>query len=179
MVGGHKAYGLYINRAAGYRDNSTSGVAVNGAAEGMYMVASGTHVNSGCCFDFGNAETNTRDNGAGHMDAVNLTTYCEFSPCSGSGPWVEADMENGQFVGGNGSNPNDTSSNSDFVTAVLKNNGQTTFELKAATRNPADCRPTGTGRSRAATRRCTRRARSCSAPAATTATPRSARSSRA
>ena len=94
------------------------------------MVASGTHVNSGCCFDFGNAETNTHDNGAAHMDAVNLTTYCEFSPCTGSGPWVEADMENGQYVGGDGSNPNDTSSNSDFVTAVLKNNGQTTFELK-------------------------------------------------
>src|ERR1700722_16318776 len=130
VVGGHKEYGLYINGQTGYRDNSTSGIAVNGAAEGMYMVASGTHVNSGCCFDFGNAETNTRDNGAAHMDAVNLTTYCEFSPCSGSGPWVEADMENGQYVSGNGSNPNDTSSNSDFVTAVLKNNGQTSFELR-------------------------------------------------
>ena len=129
-VGGYKEYGLYINGQTGYRDNSTSAVAVNGEPEGMYMVASGTHVNSGCCFDFGNAETNTRDNGAAHMDAVNLTTYCEFSPCSGSGPWVEADMENGQYVSGNGSNPNDTSSNSDFVTAVLKNNGQTSFELR-------------------------------------------------
>ena len=38
----------------------------------MYMVASGTHVNTGCCFDFGNAETNNHDNGDGHMDAVNL-----------------------------------------------------------------------------------------------------------
>ena len=129
-VGGDKEYGLYINGQTGYRDNSTSGIAVNGEPEGMYMVASGTHVNSGCCFDFGNAETNTHDNGAAHMDAVNLTTYCEFSPCSGSGPWVEADMENGQYMGGDGSNPNDTSSNSDFVTAVLKNNGQTTFELR-------------------------------------------------
>jgi len=25
------------------------------------MVASGTHVNSGCCFDYGNAETNDDD----------------------------------------------------------------------------------------------------------------------
>ena len=108
-VGGYKEYGLYVNGQTGYRDNSTSGIAVNGEAEGMYMVASGTHVNSGCCFDFGNAETNTHDNGAAHMDAVNLTTYCEFSPCSGSGPWVEADMENGQYVSGNGSNPNDPS----------------------------------------------------------------------
>ena len=129
-VGGYKEYGLYINGQTGYRDNSTSGIAVNGAPEGMYMVASGTHVNSGCCFDFGNAETNTHDNGAAHMDAVNLTTYCEFSPCSGSGPWVEADMENGQYMGGDGSNTNDTSSNSDYVTAMLSNNGQNTFELQ-------------------------------------------------
>jgi non-reducing end alpha-L-arabinofuranosidase len=129
-AGGHKVYGLYIPQTTGYRNNSTKGVAVNGAAEGMYMVASGTHVNSGCCFDFGNVETNSRDNGASHMDAVNLTTYCEFSPCSGSGPWVEADMENGQYVSGNGSNPNDPTNNSDFVTAVLKNNGQTAFELR-------------------------------------------------
>ena len=129
-VGGYKEYGLYINGQTGYRDNSTSGIAVNGEPEGMYMVASGTHVNSGCCFDFGNAETNTHDNGAAHMDAVNLTTYCEFSPCSGSGPWVEADMENGQYMGGDGSNTNERRSNSDFVTAMLKNNGQTPSSCK-------------------------------------------------
>ena len=66
------------------------------------MVASGTNVNSGCCYDFGNAETNTRDNGAGHMDAVNLTTWCgsNVAPCAGTGPWVEADMENGQCTRG-------------------------------------------------------------------------------
>ncbi len=36
------------------------------------MVASGTHVNDGCCFDYGNAETSTNDTGNGHMDLVNL-----------------------------------------------------------------------------------------------------------
>src|SRR5580693_4011524 len=100
MVGGYKEYGLYVSGQVGYRDDSTRGIAVNGEAEGMYMVASGTHVNSGCCFDFGNAETNNDDNGNGHMDAVNLSTTCYFSPCTGSGPWVEADMENGLFSGG-------------------------------------------------------------------------------
>jgi non-reducing end alpha-L-arabinofuranosidase len=129
-AGGHKVYGLYIAGQTGYRDNSTQGVAVNGAPEGMYMVASGTHVNSGCCFDFGNAETNTRDNGNGHMDAVNLGTECYFAPCTGSGPWVEADMENGLFSGGNGPNTANDGNNSDFVTALLKNNGQTTYALK-------------------------------------------------
>jgi non-reducing end alpha-L-arabinofuranosidase len=130
MAGGHKVYGLYIAGQTGYRDNGTRGVAVNGAPEGMYMVASGTHVNSGCCFDFGNAETNTRDNGNGHMDAVNLGTECYFAPCTGSGPWVEADMENGLFSGGNGANTANGGNNSDFVTALLKNNGQTTYALK-------------------------------------------------
>jgi hypothetical protein len=129
-AGGNEVYGLYIPGQTGYRDDSATGTAVNGEPEGMYMVASGTHVNSGCCFDFGNAETNLRDNGASHMDAVNLTTYCDTAPCNGSGPWVEADLENGQYLGGDGSNPDDTTSNSPFVTAVLKNNGQNTFELE-------------------------------------------------
>jgi hypothetical protein len=130
-AGGHKVYGVYIAGTTGYRDNSTSGVAVNGQPEGMYMVASGTHVNSGCCYDFGNVETNTRDNGASHMDALNLTTFCgsNSAPCSGSGPWVEADLENGQWMG-SGNNPADTGNNSNFVTAELKNNGQNTFELR-------------------------------------------------
>jgi hypothetical protein len=130
MAGGHKVYGLYIAGQTGYRDNAALGVAVNGEPEGMYMVASGTHVNSGCCFDFGNAETNTDDNGNGHMDAVNLGTECYFTPCTGSGPWVEADMENGLFSGGNGPNTANDGNNSDFVTAMLKNNGQTTYALK-------------------------------------------------
>jgi hypothetical protein len=131
LVDGNQAYGLDIMGHTGYRDDNTHGIAVNGEAEGMYMVASGTHVNYECCYDFGNVETNNDDNGAGHMDAVNLTTWCgsNSAPCSGNGPWVEADMENGQWMG-NGSNPADTGNNSDFVTAMLKNNGQTTFELE-------------------------------------------------
>jgi hypothetical protein len=133
MAGGHKVYGVYIAGTTGYRDNSTTGVATGGQAEGMYMVASGTHVNSGCCFDFGNVETNTRDNGASHMDAVNLTTFCgsNSAPCTGAGPWVEADLENGQWMG-SGRNPADTGNSSNFVTAELKNNGQNTFELRGA-----------------------------------------------
>jgi hypothetical protein len=130
-VDGNPAYGLDIMGHTGYRDDNTKGIAVNGEAESMYMVASGTHVNSGCCFDFGNAETNNDDNGVGHMDSVNLTTWCgsNSSPCTGNGPWVEADMENGQWMG-NGSNPADTGNNGDFVTAMLANNGQNTFELE-------------------------------------------------
>ncbi|WP_240124266.1 arabinofuranosidase catalytic domain-containing protein [Streptomyces sp. MUM 136J] len=129
-VGGDEAYGLFITPGTGYRDNNTRGVAVNGQPEGMYMVASGTNVNDGCCYDFGNAETNTQDTGNGHMDAVNLGTKCYFAPCTGSGPWVEADLENGLFSGDNGSNLANKGNNSNFVTALLKNNGRTTYALK-------------------------------------------------
>ncbi len=94
------------------------------------MVASGTHVNGGCCFDYGNAETNSRDNGNGHMDAINFSTECWFAPCSGSGPWVQADLENGLFAGGNGSDTNNLGNSSAFVTALMKNNGTTTYAIK-------------------------------------------------
>ncbi|AEV83634.1 alpha-L-arabinofuranosidase [Actinoplanes sp. SE50] len=129
-AGGHKVYGIWVSPGVGYRYNGVaSGVAVNGQPEGVYMVASGTHVGSDCCFDYGNAESTPYDTGNGHMDAVSIATTCYFAPCQGSGPWIEADMENGMFQGGNGANPN-PGNNSAFVTAVLKNNGQTTYALK-------------------------------------------------
>ncbi|MFC6599916.1 arabinofuranosidase catalytic domain-containing protein [Kitasatospora paranensis] len=130
-AGGHKAYGIWISPGVGYRSHgAAAGVAVNGQAEGAYMVASGTHVGSACCFDYGNAESTAADTGNGHMDAVSIATTCYFAPCTGSGPWIEADLENGMFQGNNGSNTANTGNNSPFVTAVLKNNGQTTYALK-------------------------------------------------
>jgi hypothetical protein len=132
-VEGHTAYGVEISAGMGYRDDATSGIAVNGQPEGMYMVATGTHVNSSCCFDYGNAETNNDDNGNGHMDAVNLSTICGFSPCYGQGPWVQADMENGLYqsdTGGSQSSSNTGTGPLAFVTALLKNNGQNSFALK-------------------------------------------------
>src|SRR6185437_8002826 len=130
LAGGHQVYGLYVTPGVGYRDNSTTGVATGSAAMGEYMVASGTHVNSGCCFDYGNAETNSRDNGNGHMDAINFGTECWFPTCTGSGPWVQADLENGLFAGGNGNNPNNLGNSGTFVTALVKNNGTTTYAIK-------------------------------------------------
>ena len=129
IAGGHKVYGLYVSAAVGYQNNSTSGIATNGMPEGIYMVTSGTHVNDRCCFDYGNAETST-DFSAGHMDAVNFSTECWFTPCSGSGPWVQADLEAGLFAGGNGSNMNNKGNSSKFVTALLKNNGQDKYAIK-------------------------------------------------
>jgi len=129
-VGGHSVYGVFVSAGVGYRDDSTTGVATGGQPQGEYMVASGTHVNNRCCFDYGNVETNNRDNGNGHMDAINFGTECWFAPCSGSGPWVQADLENGLFAGANGSDTNNHGNSGAYVTALLKNNGQTTYAIK-------------------------------------------------
>ena len=131
-AGGRTAYGVSISPGMGYRKQVATGVATHGRPEGMYMVTTSTNTNSGCCFDYGNAETSSNDTGNGHMDAVNFGTTCYFGPCGGSGPWVAADLENGLFQGGgpNVSNTGNTGNHSTFVTALLKNNGQTTFALK-------------------------------------------------
>ena len=94
------------------------------------MVTSGKHVNDGCCFDYGNTEQpKANDTGNGHMDAVYFGMRCEHPPCSGTGPWVAADLENGLFQG-NGSNTSDATVTYDLVTAMLKNDGQKKFALK-------------------------------------------------
>jgi hypothetical protein len=115
----------------GYRHPAPStGVAVGDEPEGMYMVTGGVHVNRGCCFDFGNVEAKIHDDGAGHMDAVNFSTKCYFGNCSGAGPWVQADLENGLFQGDKGTDKLNKGNTSTFVTALLKNNGRTVFTLK-------------------------------------------------
>ena len=129
-AGGHLVYGVYVTPGTGYRDDSTTDVATGSDPQGEYMVAAGNHVNNGCCFDYGNAETNNDDNGNGHMDAINFGTECWFSPCTGSGPWVQADLENGLFAGANGSNTANDGNSSAFVTAMVKNNGTTTYAIK-------------------------------------------------
>ncbi|MFF7198948.1 MULTISPECIES: arabinofuranosidase catalytic domain-containing protein [unclassified Streptomyces] len=129
-VAGHSVYGVYVPPGVGYRHAVGSGVAVNGQAEGIYMVTSGTHVNRDCCFDFGNVEAIPNDTGAGHMDALNMSLARACSPCSGDGPWVQADLENGIFQADTNAHSVNGGNASPFVTAVLKNNGQTSFALK-------------------------------------------------
>ncbi|MEV4760015.1 arabinofuranosidase catalytic domain-containing protein [Micromonospora sp. NPDC049559] len=133
-VGGAKAYSLYINPGNSYwRDGHLTGVPTGAAPEGMYMVTSGTHVNSGCCFDYGNSETTRKADAAGAMDAINFGTQCWFGGCSGTGPWVQADLEWGLYPGGSQTwNPNQRAFTSKFVTATLKNNGTTRFAIKGS-----------------------------------------------
>ena len=121
MVGGHKAYGVYVAAGTGYRDDHTSGIATGDAAEGEYAIFDGTHVNNGCCFDYGNAETNNDDNGAGHMEAIYFGTEKTWGFGSGNGPWIMADMENGLFSGSNaGLNSGDPTIADRFTTAMIE-----------------------------------------------------------
>ena len=133
-IGGAKAYSLYINPGNSYwRDGHLTGVPTGSAPEGAYMVTSGTHVNGGCCFDYGNSETDRRADGAGAMDAIYFGTSCWFGGCSGTGPWVQADLEYGLYSGGSQSwNGNQRPFTSKYVTAMLKNNGTSRFAIKGA-----------------------------------------------
>jgi hypothetical protein len=126
-------YGLDIIPGVGYRDNHAYDTAGGADPEGMYMVASGTHANGTCCFDFGNAETSSTDKGPGHMDALNFGTHCYTNygaTCTTNGPWFQADLEDGLFQNRGTSTITNPPLNSNFVTGMLKNNGTDTFALK-------------------------------------------------
>jgi hypothetical protein len=99
------------------------------------MVASGTHYNGGCCFDYGNAETTGANDGAGHMEAIYMGNIALWGTGSGAGPWVMADLENGIFSGSStGANSTDTSTAFDYVTAIVKGQaGQ--FAIRAGNAN--------------------------------------------
>jgi hypothetical protein len=120
-VGGHKVYGVDISPGMGYRDDSTKNIATGDAAEGEYAVLDGTHYDNGCCFDYGNAETNNNDDGAGTMEAIYFGNETAWGTGSGSGPWIMADMENGLFSGASTGNHSADSSISDrFTTAMIE-----------------------------------------------------------
>jgi hypothetical protein len=120
-VGGNKAYGVYVAPGTGYRNNATNGVAKGDQPEGMYAIFDGTHYNGGCCFDYGNAETNSRDNGNGTMEAIYFGNIKVWGYGTGNGPWVMADLENGLFSGVNQHyNANDPTVTHRFLTAIIK-----------------------------------------------------------
>jgi hypothetical protein len=133
-AGGHQVYGVSISPGMGYRNNRTSGVAVNGKPEAIYMVSSGTNLNSGCCFDYGNAETSGTNIGDGHMDAINVSRNADWSNCRKEGEsGISADLENGLFQSNRKRcNPaaNFSGRPRPFISAWLKNDGQRRFALK-------------------------------------------------
>jgi len=103
---GHKAYGVFIEPGMGLRWNDPKDTAVDDQAEGQYWVISGHHYNSGCCFDYGNAETDSRDDGDGTMETTYFGNATAWYRGPAPGPWIMTDQEN-NLVGCVNESPND------------------------------------------------------------------------
>jgi hypothetical protein len=120
-INGSKAYGVFVAPGTGYRNDHTNGIATGDNPEGMYAIFDGTHFNGGCCFDYGNAETNNNDDGNGTMEAIYFGNIKVWGFGTGNGPWIMADMENGLYSGLNaGFNSNDPTVNFRYTTAIIK-----------------------------------------------------------
>jgi hypothetical protein len=121
---GHKAYGVFIEPGMGLRQNDVKGTAVDDQAEGQYWVINGHHYNAGCCFDYGNAEIDSRDDDNGTMETIYYGNAGAWYHGNPPGPWIMTDQEN-NLVGcvnpdGSRGCPNLPSINWRFVTAMAK-----------------------------------------------------------
>src|SRR5215471_11822753 len=121
---GHKVYGVFVAPGMGLRLNDTRGTAVDDQAEGQYWVINGHHYNSGCCFDYGNAEIDSRDDDNGTMETTYYGNATAWYRGQAPGPWIMTDQEN-NLVGcvnpdGSKNCANLPSINWRFVTAMAK-----------------------------------------------------------
>src|ERR1017187_1563438 len=93
-IGGHKVYGVFIEPGMGLREDDAKGTAVDDQAEGQYWVINGQHYNAGCCFDYGNAEIDSRDDGNGTMETAYFGDSNGWYHGTAPGPWIMTDQEN-------------------------------------------------------------------------------------
>jgi len=91
---GHKVYGIFISPGMGLRNDNPHSTAVDDQAEGQYWVVNGHHYNGGCCFDYGNAETDSHDDGAGTMETAYFGNAGVWYHGPAPGPWIMTDQEN-------------------------------------------------------------------------------------
>lgn len=103
---GHKVYGIFIAPGMGLRWNDAKGTAVDDQAEGQYWVINGHHYNNGCCYDYGNAETDSRDDGDGTMETTYYGNANYWYRGKDAGPWIMTDQEN-NLVGCVNESPDD------------------------------------------------------------------------
>src|ERR1700744_6170696 len=131
-VGGQPAYGIEFDKfGTGYRDNAAKNLPTGSAPDGLYSVMSSNITSNQCCFDFGQGETNDSDDGNATMNAIYYGTDCWTGNCTGPGPWVGADIENGMYFSNTGNNPPAyPSENGTFLSAWEENNGGTNMTLQ-------------------------------------------------
>ncbi len=156
-INGLSAYGILIKAGIGYRTGCSgcniktgNGMATGDQPQTIYMVTSQNDLVDSCCFDYGNAETDSNDDGNGTMEAVNFGAGVVWGTGNGGkpGPWVMADLENGLYAGWEGGQWSNISTNQplkfDFVTAIVlgdtqdKNSGKGRFALYGADATGAD-----------------------------------------
>jgi non-reducing end alpha-L-arabinofuranosidase len=133
-LNGHKVYGVYIKPGMGYRAGcagcgvvTANGTATGDDPETIYMVTTPVGLINGCCFDYGNAETDSHDDGNGTMEAVYFgggVIWGTGSPGGHTnGPWVMADLENGIYAGWENNQDQNISTNTplkfNYVTGVV------------------------------------------------------------
>jgi len=133
-LGGQTVYGIHIVPGVGYRNNTPCGTATGDSAETEYMVVGGSLYNGGCCFDYGNMETSSRDDGEGTMEAVYFGTCTIWGKGAGSGPWVMGDLENGLWAGNVSPYENNTPLAYDYITGMVKGDdaGKNHWTIKVA-----------------------------------------------
>ena len=120
MFSGHKVYGIHIVSGIGYRNNSPSGTATGDNPETEYMVVGGSLYNGACCFDYGNMETTSRDDGEGTMEAVYFGTCTIWGKGADNGPWVMGDLENGLWAGSSSPYNMNTPVTYPYITGMVK-----------------------------------------------------------
>jgi non-reducing end alpha-L-arabinofuranosidase len=137
LMNGHQVYGVYTTSswdnevgAVGYRNNATTGIAIKGQPEGIYMVCSGKHYNQWCCFDYGNAQTDNTADEAAIMETVYFGTSTQWGYGSSKGPWVMADLEWGLFAGGALVNSSNTPVIADYVTGMVKGDSTNLYSIR-------------------------------------------------
>jgi hypothetical protein len=135
-LNGHTVYGVLIAVGIGYRAGCTgcgvtkpNGTATGDQPETEYMVTSKNNVVGGCCFDYGNAETDSHDDGNGTMEAVYFGDGVVWGTGTPGGhnngtSWVMADLENGLYAGWSSSTQDqnittNTVLSNNFITAVV------------------------------------------------------------
>ncbi len=142
---GHKAYGVFIAPGMGLRQNDAKGTAVDDQAEGQYWVINGHHYNSGCCFDYGNAEIDSRDDGNGTMETTYYGNASAWYHGPAPGPWIMTDQEN-NLVGcvNHGWNDKFCAESADHHLAIRHRDGQgRTAPLDLPGRRRTEGRPVG------------------------------------
>jgi hypothetical protein len=156
-VNGHSAYGILIKAGIGYRTGCTqcnikkgNGMALNDDPTTHYWVTSQKDLVDGCCFDYGNAETTSNDDGNGTMETLYFGGGVVWGTGFGGkpGPWLMADLENGLYAGWENKQDKNISTNKplkfDYVNGILlgdtreKNGGKGRFALLGGDATGAD-----------------------------------------